>query len=205
LNQQGGLLKWYGIVFFVVGLIECRVLCKLKNSFMERIMRKLVRCAVLSVVFLLAGCQSSHGGVYSVPNIKDDPAGIALAEAAVSVSQSLNEMSEIKRASTPTNKRMVSDGRYNIAGKVSIDWSGPIEPILAKLARVPYPAYHFRVVGRKPAIPVVVTLNAHETLLCDVLRDMDFQASDRASIRVSAQSRVLELRYETLSSHLAKE
>lgn len=125
--------------------------------------------------------------------ISSDPAEVTLAEAAVSVSHSLQNLDEIKRANTKPSKRLVSMRRYRMPGRVSVDWSGPIEPILRRI--VHGQGYRLRVIGVKPAIPVMVTLSDRDTPVTDVIRDIDFQAGSKASVRVFTKTHVVELRY----------
>jgi len=76
---------------------------------------------------------------------------------------------------------------------ISIDWSGPIEPIINKLARASH--YTLRVLGHHPPIPVLVTITAKNTPLAYVLRDINFQAEGKANIMTYPQRKIIELRY----------
>ena len=126
-----------------------------------------------------------------------DPAATTLAEAAVSVSDSLHQLAAVKRAATPAKKRMVSDLRYELPGKASLDWSGPIQPLLAQIAQISH--YRLRVLGTPPAVPIIISVTANNTPLTDLLRDIDFQAASQASVRVYHQKHghIIELRYAT--------
>ena len=60
-----------------------------------------------------------------------DPAMTQLAEAATSVSQSLNTLAAIQKARTPAyQKRLPNPATYGMTDIVSLDWSGPVEPLL---------------------------------------------------------------------------
>lgn len=126
-----------------------------------------------------------------------DPAEVSLAEAAVSVSHSLHQLSRIRRAEAPRSKKLVNADKYSyIPGIISVDWSGPVEPLLKKLAAVPN--YHLRVIGNKPSIPVIVTINATNVKIADLLRDIDFQVSNQADVRVYTRAHQIELRYRNV-------
>lgn len=123
-----------------------------------------------------------------------DAATVSLAQAAVSVSQTLGELGEATRADTPDEKRLVSADRYLLPGTASIDWNGPIEPLLKKL--ITGSGYRLSVLGNEPGIPVLVSLSVKNTRLTDVLRNVDFQAGKKADIRVHNKKRIVELRYQ---------
>jgi defect-in-organelle-trafficking protein DotD len=80
-----------------------------------------------------------------------------------------------------------------MAGLTSVDWSGPVEPLVQQLANVGN--YQLRVLGKKPAIPVLVSVYDKNTMLADVIRDVGYQCGRRATIVVFPESRVIELRY----------
>ncbi len=156
-------------------------------------MRNSVRLlTVLAASTMLAACATRNITTPRQIN-PSDPAEVTLAEAAVSVSQSLKNMDEITRANTPKSKRLVKVSPYRMPGRLSIDWSGPIEKILLRIARSQ--DYKLRVLGIEPAIPVIVTLNDRDTAVTSILRDIDFQAGERARVRVYNNSHTIELRY----------
>ena len=123
-----------------------------------------------------------------------DSAEVSLAEAARAVHQSLHQLSEIKRATAPRDKRLLSLNRYALPGKTTVDWSGPIEPLLKDLSK----ANHWKLVvlGKRPPIPVLITLTAVNEPTVYVLRDIDLQAGSKANLRVNVKKRLLELRYK---------
>lgn len=125
----------------------------------------------------------------------NDPATAQLAEAATSVSHSLNELTAIQEAATPAIKfnSMPDPASYRIPGTASIDWSGPVEPILQRIARIS--GYHLRVLGVRPAIPTVVSINAQDMPIKDIVRDIAFQVQKSATVWVYPASHIIELRY----------
>ncbi len=86
-----------------------------------------------------------------------------------------------------------SPASYGMAELTSIDWSGPVEPLVRQVARAAN--YRVRVLGQPPAIPVIVTLYDKNRMLADVLSDIGYQCGRRASVIVYPESRVIELRY----------
>ncbi len=151
--------------------------------------------AVLLVSFL-TGCSTQNLPSSITPsfNPKSDDAAIKLAEAARSVSQSLNELKTIEKASNPPVKPLPYPSASGLEKIVaSVDWSGPIEPLLERIAKLAN--YRFEIIGRRPAIPVLVTISAQTTPLSYIVRNADLQAGIKADIAVYPGIHTIELRY----------
>jgi defect in organelle trafficking protein DotD len=155
-------------------------------------MKKII--AVLIVSFL-NGCSSQlPSSITPGINAKSDDAAIRLAEAAHSVSQSLNELKTLEKASAPAVKPLpypTASGLEKII--VSVDWSGPIEPLLKHIAKLAN--YEFEVIGRRPAIPILINILSQNTPLSYIIRDIDLQAGTKANVAVYPGIHTLELRY----------
>ena len=119
----------------------------------------------------------------------------SLAEASYSVSRATSDLAETAQAAHPLPPYSAppSPASYGMGGVTSVDWSGPVEPLLQQIARAGN--YRVRVLGTPPAIPILVTVYANRVMLADVLRDTGYQCGKRASIIVFPETRVIELRY----------
>lgn len=119
----------------------------------------------------------------------------SLAEASYSVSRSMTDLSETAQAAHP--QAMMPDNpspaSYGMGGLTTVDWSGPVEPLVKQIAKAAN--YRVRVIGTAPAIPVLVTIYSRNQMLGDILRDVGYQCGRRASVVVYPQSSVIELRY----------
>lgn len=154
-----------------------------------------------SILFLcgavwITGCATSS----SMPNhqytsARNDDAAVKLAEAATSISQSLSNLEGLEAATRPAtlSKPLPSPDTYGMADLVSVDWSGPVAPLLAKIGAASN--YKVRILGRTPAIPIIVSVNAKNLPLAYVLRDTDYQCGKRANVIVYPAIRTIELRY----------
>jgi defect-in-organelle-trafficking protein DotD len=129
------------------------------------------------------------------PQTKLDAAGASLAEASYSVSRSIVSLSETAQAAHPMPDLGPAPNpmSYGMAGLTTVDWSGPIEPLVKQLAKSAN--YRVRVLGRAPAIPVLVTIYDKNMMLADIFRDVGYQAGRRASVIIYPEERVVELRY----------
>lgn len=119
----------------------------------------------------------------------------SLAEASYSVSRSVVDLAETAQAAhpLPSIPPAPAPASYGMAGLTSVDWSGPIQPLVEQMAKAAN--YRVRVLGTRPAIPVLVTIYQKNAMLGDILRDAGYQCGRRASIAVYPESRVIELRY----------
>lgn len=149
---------------------------------------------------LLGSCKSVS--IFKKPPVNNpsDDATIKLAQAAISVSDSMHEMARIEKVVVPPHKdnTLTIPNAYNLQARASVDWSGPIEELTYRIAK----AAHFkvRILGKSPAIPVLISLTIKDQSLAEILRDIDYQAGKKASIHVYPNSQVVELRYVKIYS-----
>lgn len=124
-----------------------------------------------------------------------DTTDASLAEASFAVSRSISSLSETAQAAHPLPRLdpPPNPASYGMAGLTSIDWSGPVEPLVRQMAKAS--GYRLRVLGTEPAIPVLVTVYDKNMMLADILRDVGFQCGRRATVVIYPDARVIELRY----------
>lgn len=122
-------------------------------------------------------------------------ANISLAEASYDVSRSISSLSETAQAAHPLPKLEAppNPASYGMGELTSIDWSGPVEPLVRQIAKAAN--YRVRILGTPPAIPVLVTIYDKNRMLADVLRDVGYQCGRRANIVIFPESNVIELQY----------
>lgn len=148
---------------------------------------------------LFCGCASTTFKKPPYNNPSDD-ASIKLAEAANSVSHSMLEIARIEKVVTPpqNDHRLTIPSIANLQRRASVDWSGPIREITTRIASAAN--FHVRVLGRAPAVPIIISLDCHDKSLAEILRNIDYQAGKKASIHVYPHSQIIELRYAPIYS-----
>lgn len=140
----------------------------------------------------LVGC-ARHRQIQIVQK-PENPATIKLAEAADSISNSLHELARIQKVATPAkSKPLVTPYMYSMQRRASVDWSGPIQPLIKQISKAAN--FKLRVLGKRPPLPVLIDITAQNATLGDLLRDADFQAAKKANIKIDKNHRVIELRY----------
>lgn len=161
-------------------------------------MTKCLYIVALSLL-LIGGC-SKKATTYKKPpvNAPSQDADIKLAEAANSVSRSLIELARIEKVvkGDRGQKKLVNVTSYNLEARASVDWSGPVEELVERLAKASF--YRIRVLGKSPAIPVLVSVSATDKKLVDILRNIDYQIGRKGDIRVYTGRKIIELRYAKL-------
>ncbi len=146
---------------------------------------------------LTTGCSStSQSFSAGSPQIVASPDTVSamLAESADRASHALEALAAVERARTPAvNMSPISDVPQELRRTITVNWVGPIEPIAKTLAD--RAGYGFLVLGSEPSIPVVVSIDAENTRVVDVLRDVGLQLGMRGDVKVDAKARMVEIYY----------
>ncbi len=146
---------------------------------------------ILTAGMLLGGCVSNY--VPPAPRT-NDPAKIKLAQAASASTDSLVTLEGIRKAENPQyQKKLPNANSFGMTQLASIDWTGPIDPIVKKIAKAA--SYRLQVLGTQPAIPVLVTIHAQNQSLGEILQNIDYQAGRKAYIYVNGKAGLIQLRY----------
>lgn len=129
------------------------------------------------------------------PSNKLDTTDTSLAQASYSVSRAISSLSETAQAAHPLPKLdpPPSPDTYGMGGLTSVDWSGPVEPLVQQIAQSTN--YRVRILGTRPGIPVLVSVYDKNMMMADILRDVGYQCGRRAAVVVYPESRVIEIRY----------
>lgn len=118
-----------------------------------------------------------------------------LLSTATSIEESLSTLAAAEKAESPpilnTGPLVTSEG--GMGGKVDVDWTGPVGPLVVKLAALTN--YRVKFLGTEPAIPILISINAKQTVIADVLQNASLQTGKRAHILVFPASRLIEVRY----------
>ncbi len=123
-----------------------------------------------------------------------DTVSAMLAESADRASSALEALAAVEKARTPTTEMSpVADVPIELRRTITVNWVGPIEPIAKTLSD--RAGYSFLVLGNQPSIPVVVSIDAENMRVIDVLRDIGLQLGMRGDVKVDAKSRAVEIYY----------
>ena len=150
---------------------------------------------VIGSTILLACSGCSQASILGHAEAGPDVVESKLILAADSISESLNDLAAIESANTPQSglPRPKNAEALGMGARASLNWTGPVEPLLVKLARASN--YTVHVLGHRPAMATIVSVRAKDASLASILRDARFQAQKSAEIVVYPNTKVIELRY----------
>lgn len=157
------------------------------------------KCLWCVLILALSGCHHSDpipAEATPVPvAATTDSASIKLAEAAASVSRSLTDLDAVEKANMAPKaaKLYPKVAEMTIPGVSSIDWNGPIRPLLKQIADAA--GYRLKVYGNEPIVPIIVAIHAREESNADIVRDAALQAGARAAVITNCATKVIELHY----------
>ena len=162
-------------------------------------MNKVLMISLLGIGFTLTACtpmtprpKPSSGQETVSTSVDVDQ---RLTDVACAVQDSLRTLAASKEPyiqnAINTDPLVTPEGGMGI--RTTLDWSGPIEPLLYELAHMS--RYDVKVLGPSPAIPVVVTVMGEQRCIADLIKDAGLQAARRANVVVYPASRIIELRY----------
>lgn len=166
---------------------------KIKQLSLVLLSLALVGCGTPRHKLVLQYITAKSAPVQSV----DKNSQMELAEAAVSVGKSLQEMAAIDIATHPTSKMgpPLNPKLIGMSQQTSINWTGPVEPLLQQIADAGN--YKLHILGNAPPIPVIVQVLADNEPLSEILRNVRYQVVKKARIKLYPVARVIELRYFT--------
>lgn len=152
----------------------------------------LLNLSVTLLVVVLAGCAARP--TYEVSDVE-----YQLAKAALSIEDSLRTLAATQQihAKNPINTDILITPQGGMGGLASIDWSGPIEPLLEKIGEMTQ--YRVKVFGPIPHVPVIISIASRDRMVADILKDAGLQAGNRANLVVYPTSRIIELRYSAMT------
>ena len=157
-----------------------------------------LRCTLLSSILLLSACHHTMPQAEMtqppIPNVSD-AASTQIAESAASISASLTALEAVEKANmAPKAAKLYPNvAKMDMPGVSSIDWNGPIEPLLRQIAKAA--GYKFKVIGIAPITPIIVTIHEQQASNAEITRNAALQANNRATVQTNVASKTLELRY----------
>lgn len=164
---------------------------------------------IKNIVFIAAGVAFIGGCTSTVKNevnlhyvptnqapaeLNNQDAQVQLAEAATSVGKSLQQLSAMQMSATPkVNVPEIDPQVTGMTQAVSLNWYGPVLPVLEQIGKLA--GYKVQVLGTTPSIPVIISISVDNQVMADVLRNVAYQAHNKADIQVYPDRKIIELRY----------
>lgn len=162
-------------------------------------MRTISQISKLSLVVMaltVSACSGVVQNKYEEPQIVAAPDTVTamLATAADRASNALQTLAAIESNRTPaTNVGPIGNAPVELRRAITVNWIGPAEPIAKTLAD--RASYEFLAIGTPPPVPIVVSIDAENRSVINVLRDIGLQLGSRADVKVDSQRRIVEIHY----------
>jgi len=147
----------------------------------------------LLVILLVTGCTSNKPRNNTDEMV--DQSRIELSESAIAVNRSLQTVASLEQSKNPVQvqESHPNPTTYGMGHIASVDWVGPIEPLVKKLAVMAQ--YRVNVIGSPPSIPVIVSITQHDMAIGEILQDALLQTRSQVDVQVYPDSQLIELRY----------
>lgn len=120
-----------------------------------------------------------------------------LVETAQSIERSLAMLAMSQEANNPPlmNTAPLITPEGGMGGTADIDWTGPIEPLLKKLADMT--EYNLKILGNDPSVPIIISITQTKAVIADIVKNASLQAGKRANVMVFPANKIIELRYSS--------
>lgn len=169
------------------------------NIMRDKLFKYLQLITCCAVTAMLGGCTSALNGNSRTPTTASatNSASVEqeLLQAARSIEASLALLASTQEQSNVpllnTTPLLTPEG--GMSGTVDIDWTGPIGPLVKKIADMT--DYKVKILGNEPGIPIIISISQDNAILADILKNAGMQAGKRANLVVFPANRVIELRY----------
>ena len=152
----------------------------------------LIFTALLLSVPLISGCEHQRRDPQVLTS--PDKVSLMLAEAADKASNALETLAAVEQSKAPSvGVQPIHNAPSELMRAMTITWVGPPEQLLRKLAD--RASYTYLTIGNTPPVPLSVSIDAENTPVVEILRDVGLQLGLRADVKVDSERRMVELHY----------
>ena len=145
----------------------------------------------ISVCVLVSGCVKER----IIPT-GSDAATVELSEAAVSINRAVQDLAASDQSEPmKVKKQALNPNAFAMGRLATVEWNGPAEPLIQKIAALTQ--YRVKVFGKKPALPILVSVAERDQYIGDVLHAVSLQAKDRMKVLIYPSDKLIEMHYLT--------
>ncbi len=158
------------------------------------------------VIGVLTGCQLTGCNSALRQNVQANasnvPYNVSVEKDLLTSAKTIeNSLALLARAQTDENVPLLNTtplvtAEGGMGNTADIDWTGPIEPLIRKIADMT--DYKLKILGNSPTIPIIVSISQDQAVIADILKNAGMQAGKRANIVVFPANRVIEVRYANM-------
>lgn len=158
--------------------------------------RPLLQFFLCASAMTLMACETAKSFSDSTPQLVAEPDAVSamLADAATRATNALETLAAVEHARGPAIAAApIGDAPVELRRAITVNWVGPAEQVTKTLAD--RASYDFVTVGVAPTVPIIVSIDAENKPVIEVLRDVGLQLGLRADVRVDADNRIVEIHY----------
>lgn len=123
-----------------------------------------------------------------------DSVNVMLADAADRAASALETLASVEQTRTPVPAvATIPNAPAELRRGVTVEWNGPVEPMVQALTA--QTGYTYQAFGDQPPVPLIIALKTTNRPAIEVFRDIGLQLGGRATLKVDANRRVVELYY----------
>lgn len=148
-------------------------------------------------LMLLAGCAHKKGA-NEVTFKNDDPIIKALLASSNNIEKSLKKLSNAEHYEKVEQRKKYTRVNAALPGlneEVSLRWDGELEQALQALTKKATGYKYLPPIGKKPVIPIMVSLPEEPRTLLNLIESAALQAGNQADVVVDVQKRIIQVRY----------
>lgn len=161
-------------------------------TLLEKLCLKSMLVPCLAAVLALSACGEKPFSPQIVAS--PDKASMLLAQAADRASVALETLAAVEQSRTPDIAvAPIADAPPELRRAMTVNWVGPVEPLAKTLAD--RAGYGFSTVGEAPPVDIVVSVDAENRPVIDILRSVGLQLGQRADLKVDGTRRIIEVHY----------
>ncbi|MBM4211264.1 MAG: hypothetical protein FJ186_01825 [Gammaproteobacteria bacterium] len=161
--------------------------------------------SMLAAIVSLTGCSDSaeqkdnddpllKSIVIKAPVTSDsEDASYQIAQATKAATNALAKLAKVQSSQHPdyykTPQKVI---KSNVKGSISLNYIGPIEPLLQKIAK--NANLQFKKMGKPTGTPIIVSVKYEDSTLADAIENIAYQAQNHAIVEIT-KSGAVQIRY----------
>jgi defect-in-organelle-trafficking protein DotD len=122
-----------------------------------------------------------------------EDASYQIADATKAATNALAKLAKVQTSQHPdyykTPQKVV---KSNVKGTISLNYIGPIEPLLKKIAK--HAKLKFKKMGKSTGTPIIVSVKYENSTLADAIENIAYQAQNHAVVEIT-KSGAVQIRY----------
>lgn len=150
---------------------------------------------LLPLMIFTTLCACGPATQQSVPRVTVVDPEVRIAESLERLESKVGQLSRIQKARRKTRIDNIPFAPTELKRTISYyEYTGHLSRIVQDVSE--QSGYQFKLIGRQPNIPIIISIKWENITLIDALKDLGTRAAHRATVFVDADEAVIEVRYD---------